>query len=56
MRACEQQLFGIRDAVYPVTVQEGDSVLPDRAGIVQGQWLVDEVCGLLLDRFYGGAA
>jgi hypothetical protein len=56
MRACEQQLLGIRDAVYPVTVQEGDSVLPDRSGIVEGHWLVDEVCGLLLDRFYAGAA
>lgn len=54
MRACEQQLFGIRDAVYPVTVQEGDGVLPDRAGVVQGHWLIDEVCSLLLERFYGG--
>jgi hyaluronoglucosaminidase len=54
MRAPEQQLFGIRDAVYPVTVQDGDVVRPDRAGIVEGHWLVDEVCGRLLDRSYGG--
>lgn len=54
MRATEQQLFGIRDAVYPVTVQEGDEVRPDRAGVVEGHWLIDEVCARLLDRSYGG--
>lgn len=56
MRACEQQLFGIRDAVYPVTVQRGDDVRPDRAGIVEGHGLVDELCTLLLDRCYGETA
>jgi hypothetical protein len=53
MRAPEQQLFGIRDAVYPVTVQDGDVVRPDRAGVVEGHWLVDEVCARLLERCYG---
>jgi hypothetical protein len=56
MRAVEQQLFGIRDAVYPVTRQDGDSVLPDSAGIVAGHALADEICDLLLDRSYGGTA
>lgn len=56
MRAVEQQLFGIRDAIYPVTRQEGDQVLPDPAGIVAGHALADEVCDLLLDRSYGGLA
>lgn len=56
MRAREQQLFGIRDAVYPVTRQDGDAVGPDPAGIVQGHWLVDEVCGRLLDRAFGAPA
>jgi hypothetical protein len=56
MRGIEQQLFGIRDAVYPVTVQQGDTIRPDPAGIVQGHWLADEVCDRLLDRFYGGPA
>lgn len=55
MRACEQQLLGIRDALYPVTSQDGDVVLPDRAGIVEGHWLVDEICATLLDRCFGGA-
>ena len=54
MRACEEQLFGIRDAVYPVTVQERDVVRPDRAGVVEGHWLIDEVCARLLDQSYGG--
>lgn len=54
MRAAEQQLFGIRDAVYPVTVQEGDVVRPDRGGVVEDHWLIDRVCARLLDRCYGG--
>ncbi|MCW2544537.1 MAG: hypothetical protein JWM40_2089 [Frankiales bacterium] len=56
MRACEQQLFGIRDAVYPVTVQDGDVVRPARSGVIEGHWLIDEVCDLLLERFFGGVA
>ena len=56
MRACEQQLLGIRDAVYPVTTQTGEDFRPSRAGIVEGRWLVDEVCDRLLDRAYGGPA
>lgn len=56
VRAVEQQLFGIRDAVYPVTRQDGDTVRPDRAGVVEGHALLDEVCNRLLDRFYGGTA
>ena len=56
MRAPEQQLFGIRDAVYPVTVQDGDLLRPDRAGVVEGHWLADEVCARLLDRSYGGTS
>ena len=56
MRAQEQQLFGIRDAVYPVTEQEGDSIRPDRSGVVEGHWLIDEVCGRLLEQSYGGTS
>lgn len=55
VRACEQQLFGIRDAVYPVTRQVGDSINPDPVGIVEGHALFDELSARLLDRFYGAA-
>ena len=54
MRASEQQLFGIRDAVYPVTVQTGDCIRPDAAGVVEGYGLADELCAVLLIRSYGG--
>ena len=56
MRGREQQLFGIREAVYPVTAQDGDELRPDRSGIVEGHGLVEEICGRLLDRCYGGTA
>ncbi|MFN2537185.1 MAG: beta-N-acetylglucosaminidase domain-containing protein [Mycobacteriales bacterium] len=56
IRAVEQQLWGIRDAVYPVTRQDGDAILPDRAGEVQGHDLVGQLCDALLDRYYGGTA
>ena len=56
VRALDQQLFGIRDAVYPVTRQVGDSISPDRSGLVEGHALFDQVCAQLLDRFYGGTA
>ena len=54
VRSVEQQLWGIRDAVYPVTRQDGDAILPDRAGEVQGHDLVGQLCDTMLDRFYGG--
>ena len=54
VRSVEQQLWGIRDAVYPVTRQDGDAILPDRAGEVQGHDLVGQLCDSMLDRFYGG--
>ena len=56
MRALEQQLLGIRDAVYPVTRQEGDRVVPDRAGVVEGQDLPGSLCDQVLARCYGGSA
>lgn len=54
VRSLDQQLWGIRDAVYPVTRQDGDAVLPDRSGEVQGHDLLGRLCDRLLDRFYGG--
>lgn len=48
--AMSQQLFGIRYALYPVTEQRGDDVLPSRAGLVQGETLLDLVCRTVLDR------
>ncbi|MDP9182783.1 MAG: protein O-GlcNAcase, partial [Actinomycetota bacterium] len=54
IRALEQQLFGIRDAVYPVTRQEGDRVLPDPSGVVEGHDLPGRMCDQVLARCYGG--
>lgn len=54
MRSLEPQLFGIRDAVYPVTRQEGDRVLPDAAGVVEGHDLPGRICDTVLARCYGG--
>jgi hyaluronoglucosaminidase len=54
MRGLEQQLFGTRDAVYPVTRQDGDRVLPDASGVVSGRWLPEEICDRVLARCYGG--
>jgi hypothetical protein len=54
LRSLDQQLFGIRDAVYPVTRQEGDRVLPDITGVVEGHDLPGLMCDQVLDRCYGG--
>jgi hypothetical protein len=55
VRSLEQQLFGIRDAVYPVTRQEGDRILPDPTGVVEGHNLPGRLCDEVLARCYGGA-
>jgi hyaluronoglucosaminidase len=56
MRGLEQQLLGIRDAVYPVTRQSGDRVLPDPAGVVAGQDLPGSLCDRVLAQCFGAAS
>jgi hypothetical protein len=56
IRSLEQQLFGIRDAVYPVTRQEGDRLLPSKDGIVEGHDLPGLMCDQVLARCFGGSA
>jgi hyaluronoglucosaminidase len=50
VQAMPQQLFGTRFALYPVTGQAGDVVLPRRAGLVRGETLLDLVCRRVLDQ------
>jgi hypothetical protein len=52
MRSLEPQLFGIREALYPVTRQDGDRVLPDESGVVLGQDLPGRLCDEVLARCF----
>lgn len=54
LRLQEQQLFGIRHALYPVTRREDDLQVPDRAGLVTGDNLTDRICRHALDLTLGG--
>jgi hyaluronoglucosaminidase len=47
-QAIPQQLFGTRYALYPVTAQLGDVVVPRREGLVRGETLLDLVCRRVL--------
>ena len=52
MRSLEPQLFGIRDALYPVTRQDGDRVLPDESGVVADEDLAGRLCAEVLARAF----
>jgi hyaluronoglucosaminidase len=52
MRSLEPQLFGIREALYPVTRQDGDRVLPAKEGVVLGQDLPGRLCDEVLARVF----
>jgi hyaluronoglucosaminidase len=52
MTSIEPQLFGIRDALYPVTRQDGDRVLPAPEGVVTGQDLAGRMCAEVLARCF----
>jgi hyaluronoglucosaminidase len=56
VRSLEPQLLGIREAVYPVTRQEGDRILPDRSGVVTGHDLPGRLCDEALDRCFRSEA
>jgi hypothetical protein len=51
--AMERQLFGIRWALYPVTVRDGDAERADPAGLVRGETLLDTLCREALTRLMG---
>jgi hypothetical protein len=55
VQAMPQQLFGIRYALYPVTQQRGDEVLPRREGLVRGETLLDLICRRVLDQLLDDA-
>jgi hypothetical protein len=51
--AMERQLFGIRWALYPLTVRDGDAERADPAGLVRGETLLDTLCREALVRLMG---
>ncbi|MDQ1688056.1 MAG: hyaluronoglucosaminidase [Frankiaceae bacterium] len=51
-----QQLFGTRFALYPVTAQQGDEVVPRREGLVRGETLLDLVCRRVLAELLEGTS
>lgn len=56
IRTQEQQLFGIRFALYPVTVRDGDAERADASGLIEGDNLTDVICRQALAQLTGGTA
>jgi hypothetical protein len=50
LQAREQQLFGIRFAMYPLTVRDGDAERADLGGLVRGEPMLDALCREVLAR------
>ena len=50
IRTVPQQVFGIRYALYPVTTQVGQRILPSARGLVRGESLSDVLCRTILER------